>query len=370
MKTDAQDRPDREAAIAMIRTIVKTLPDGLNLLLAVYYAGYDAGRADELKQFDKIAGEHGTLTMLLRSILSSKYFADCDLKKRASGYMTRKQLWGSLLRSTDAPTDESRADEATARVTVGEGHESTPLEWLETDLERFRFEYSMGDLSEKDFGIIEAWADYIRSTGCYPKPEPAEQAAEVCECGHGWPRHLDSDGQWATSQVFAVKCENGNCPCTQFTPKKQAASHNFTYSDTCTKCGLNAYEDGIDLKQCSPKQAASVSRDGVVKLATNWWHNQSSIYRVSSGILHKLADFAIKYHAEQSKLDGGSAVDRELGRIAELESEVVRMSKCLDAIYNHNEAARVAVVEHYGLHHSALVRECIAKKLTPASENK
>lgn len=39
-----------------------------------------------------------------------------------------------------------------------------PLEWLETDLERFRFEYSMGDLSEKDFGIIEAWADYIRST--------------------------------------------------------------------------------------------------------------------------------------------------------------------------------------------------------------
>jgi hypothetical protein len=36
------------------------------------------------------------------------------------------------------------------------------LEWLETDLEHFRFAYSMGDLSGSDFGIIETWAEFIK----------------------------------------------------------------------------------------------------------------------------------------------------------------------------------------------------------------
>lgn len=43
-------------------------------------------------------------------------------------------------------------------------------------------------------------------------------------------------------------------------------------------------------------------------------------------------------------------------RAAALEGEVVKMRNALDAIYNHNEAARAAVVQHYGLHHSEIPR--------------
>jgi hypothetical protein len=36
-------------------------------------------------------------------------------------------------------------------------------------------------------------------------------------------------------------------------------------------------------------------------------------------------------------------------------TEVLRMRKALDAIYNHNEAARAAVIQHYGIHHHPAV---------------
>jgi hypothetical protein len=36
---------------------------------------------------------------------------------------------------------------------------------------------------------------------------------------------------------------------------------------------------------------------------------------------------------------------------ASIKAENVRMRKALDAIYNHNEAARAAVILHYGLWH-------------------
>ena len=39
-------------------------------------------------------------------------------------------------------------------------------------------------------------------------------------------------------------------------------------------------------------------------------------------------------------------------RIDALEADVARMRTALDAIYNHNEAARQAVIQHYGLWHS------------------
>lgn len=32
--------------------------------------------------------------------------------------------------------------------------------------------------------------------------------------------------------------------------------------------------------------------------------------------------------------------------------EIKRMQIAIDAIYNHNEAARAAVIKHYGLHHN------------------
>ncbi|MBK8468152.1 MAG: hypothetical protein IPL32_20245 [Chloracidobacterium sp.] len=41
------------------------------------------------------------------------------------------------------------------------------------------------------------------------------------------------------------------------TAAEPAGSHAFTFSDTCTKCGKNAYEDGIDLKRCEPAGGAS-----------------------------------------------------------------------------------------------------------------
>lgn len=41
-----------------------------------------------------------------------------------------------------------------------------------------------------------------------------------------------------------------------------------------------------------------------------------------------------------------------VGVVEDMLAEIRRCYSALDAIYNHNEAARVAVIEHYGLHHN------------------
>ena len=41
-----------------------------------------------------------------------------------------------------------------------------------------------------------------------------------------------------------------------------------------------------------------------------------------------------------------------IDELAALKEENRRMRQGLDDIYNHNEAARAAVILHYGLHHS------------------
>jgi hypothetical protein len=38
-------------------------------------------------------------------------------------------------------------------------------------------------------------------------------------------------------------------------------------------------------------------------------------------------------------------------RVAELESALLKYKTGMDKIYNHNEAARHAVIEHFGIHH-------------------
>jgi exonuclease VII small subunit len=53
-------------------------------------------------------------------------------------------------------------------------------------------------------------------------------------------------------------------------------------------------------------------------------------------------------------------------RIQRLEKEIVKMSRAIDAIYRHNEAARAAVERHYGTRHGAIVRELIAKESADA----
>ena len=39
------------------------------------------------------------------------------------------------------------------------------------------------------------------------------------------------------------------------------------------------------------------------------------------------------------------------GKVAELEETLLKYKVAMDAIYNHNEAARAAVIAHFGIHH-------------------
>lgn len=51
----------------------------------------------------------------------------------------------------------------------------------------------------------------------------------------------------------------------------------------------------------------------------------------------------------------------QTGKVELLEQEIANMARALDAIYNHNEAARSAVLEHYGGFHSSTIA-AIAKR--------
>jgi hypothetical protein len=53
--------------------------------------------------------------------------------------------------------------------------------------------------------------------------------------------------------------------------------------------------------------------------------------------------------------------------VGELIEEIRRARKALDAIYNHNEAARAAVIQHYGLNHGYVM---IPIENTPVSSHK
>jgi hypothetical protein len=56
----------------------------------------------------------------------------------------------------------------------------------------------------------------------------------------------------------------------------------------------------------------------------------------------------------------GAAEDESVSDVA-LMSEVIRMRDALDAIYRHNEAARAAVVLHYGTTHAPVIFELRAR---------
>ena len=60
---------------------------------------------------------------------------------------------------------------------------------------------------------------------------------------------------------------------------------------------------------------------------------------------------AITAEAKKSSQRSEVGSSRWMERIAELEEVVEKYRKAIDDIYNHNEAARAAVIAHFGLHH-------------------
>lgn len=56
-------------------------------------------------------------------------------------------------------------------------------------------------------------------------------------------------------------------------------------------------------------------------------------------------------------------------RIRTLEREIVRLARGVDAVYNHNEAARATVIQHIGIHHRAVVRELLERRKEVVTSN-
>jgi len=105
--------------------------------------------------------------------------------------------------------------------------------------------------------------------------------------------------------------------------------------------GLSSISWWVMCSHCSAK-----SEDwGTEEMAIKAWNDRTDTQEVEQlrKELEEYKDSVFQYGIECTKL----TLERDELTAANAE----KMKTVLDAIYNHNEAARAAVIQHYGLHH-------------------
>lgn len=143
----------------------------------------------------------------------------------------------------------------------------------------------------------------------------------------GWARLLEQQANASRSAERATKSASAMF-CTM-------RCYAVTEEERCIDCPSR-------LPQSAPASSERASYMPGLKLAEELLRKngfEKSALAVSVQIRHLEA---------QPQLD---APESASGSPEELRADNERMRKALDAIYNHNEAARAAVVQHYGLWH-------------------